>query len=156
MFSRAEENYGGLYSWAVKSSCWRPVVFAEFCSARGVPHLGASGVWRLSVVLPFAMCFRSCSRRCGRKAWLGCPAAWSARTPRFYAPAVAWDCVSRAWTERECARGTLTNSAEMCATLVSRALLHGQRHFDSGKHFFFAFPRSPRVYFLFLYCINVT
>lgn len=62
----------------------------------------------------------------------------------------------RAHGLRESARGTLTNSAEMCATLVSRALLHGQRHFDSGKHFFFAFPRSPRVYFLFLYCINVT
>lgn len=123
-----------------------------------MPNFAVQGACRIWVPPVFGDCRLTSRLRClsapahdgvegrrGSGAWL-----------RFYAPAVAWDCVSRAWTERECARGTLANSAEMCAKLVSRALLHEQRHFDSGKHFFFAFPRSPRVFSFFLYCINVT
>lgn len=107
-------------------------------------------VWRLRRFFSRLRCVRSSSWR-GRKAWLRCVAAWSARTPRFYAPAVTWT-ACRARVDKECARGTLTNMAEMCATRVSRcALLFEQRHFDSGKHSCLCFPAL--LMFIIFFCI---
>lgn len=141
VFFWSEENYSESCTQAVRNGSWRPVLLAGFCLLC---------LETASVFLPVAMC--PLLFTAWKKGLAQVPGCLVSADTMFLCTRSDVDCVSRARVcgQRECARGTLTNMAEMCSTRVSRALLLEQRHFDSGKHSCLCFPALLVFIFFFI------